>query len=77
MKYRAETETVCPSGRNWPVAQHSGGVADRSPGLDLGERHDLGHVVSAVLLSRVANHLVPVPGVEVHVDVWHGYAAGV
>jgi hypothetical protein len=56
------------------VAQHPGGVAHRGPGLDGGERHDLGHVVAAVALGRVADHLVPVARVEVHVDVGHGDA---
>ena len=54
------------------VAQHAGRVAHGGPGLDLGERHDLGHVIAAVLLGCVADHLVAVPRVEVHVDVGHG-----
>ena len=53
------------------VAQHPGGVAHRGPGLDPAEGHDLGHPVPAVALGRVADHLVAVAGVEVHVDVGH------
>ena len=53
------------------VAQHPGGVTDRGPGLDLGEGHDLGDVVPAVLLGGIPDHLVSEPGVEVHVDVGH------
>ena len=53
------------------VPQHPGGIAHRSPGFDLAEGHDLGHVVAPVAFGRVADHLVPVAGVEVHVDVGH------
>ena len=53
------------------VAQHPCGVTYRCPGLDLGEGHDLGHMVPAVLLRCVPDHLVPVSGIEVHVDVGH------
>ena len=59
------------------VAEHAGGIAHRGPGLDGGERDDLGDVVAAVPLGRVADHLVPVAGVEVHVDVGHRDAARV
>src|SRR5207253_4419809 len=59
------------------VPEHPGGVAHRGPGLDGGERHDLGDVVPAVLLGRVLDHLAPVAGVEVHVDVRHLLAARV
>ena len=59
------------------VAEHPGGVLHRGPGLDGGEGDDLGDVVAAVLLGRVADHLVPVAGVEVHVDVGHRHAARV
>ena len=59
------------------VAEHPGGVAYGGPGLDGGEGDDLGHVVAAVALGGVADHLVPVAGVEVHVDVRHGDAARV
>ena len=59
------------------MAEHAGGVADRGPGLDGRVGDDLRHVVPAVLLGRVADHLVPVAGVEVHVDVGHRDAARV
>ncbi len=59
------------------VAEHAGGVAHRGPGLDGGERDDLGHVVAAVALGGVADHLVAIAGVEVHVDVGHRDAARV
>ena len=59
------------------VAQHPGRVAHRGPGLDGGEGDDLGDAVPAVALGRVADHLVPVAGVEVHVDVRHGDAGRV
>ena len=59
------------------VAQHPGRVPHRGPRLDLGERDDLGDVVAAVALRRVADHLVAVAGVEVHVDVGHGDAGRV
>jgi hypothetical protein len=53
------------------VAEHPRRIAHRGPGLDLGERHDLRDVVASVALGRVADHLVAVSGVEVHVDVGH------
>ena len=56
------------------VAEHAGGVAHRGPGLDGGEGDDLGDVVAAVALGGVADHLVPIAGVEVHVDVGHRHA---
>ncbi len=56
------------------VAKHAGRVAYGSPGLDLRERHDLGNVIAAVLLGCVADHLVAVSRVEVHVDIGHGDA---
>ena len=59
------------------VAEHAGRVPHRGPGLDGGEGDDLGDVVAAVALGRVADHLVPVAGVEVHVDVGHRDAARV
>ena len=59
------------------VAEHPGGVAHRGPGLDGGERDDLGDVVGAVALGRVADHLAAVALVEVHVDVGHLLAARV
>ena len=57
--------------------QHPGGVTHRGPGLDGGEGDDLGGVVPAVLLRRVADHLVPPAVVEVHVDVGHGDSSGI
>ena len=57
--------------------EHAGGVAHGGPSLDGGERDDLGDAVPAVLLGRVADHLVAEAGVEVHVDVGHGDAARV
>ena len=59
------------------VAEHAGRVADRRPGLDRRERDDLGDVVRAVALGRVADHLAAAALVEVHVDVGHLLAAGV
>jgi hypothetical protein len=59
------------------VAQHPGRIAHRGPGLDGGEGDDLGDVVAAVALGRVADHLVAVARVEVHVDVGHRDAARV
>ena len=53
------------------IAQYPCRVAHRGPGLDRREGHDLGHVVPAVALGGVADHLRPVAGVEVHVDVGH------
>ena len=53
------------------VAEHPGRVAHRRPCLDLAEGDDLGDVVASVLLRRVADHVVAVAGVEVHVDVGH------
>ena len=52
-------------------AEHPGRVAHGVAGLDRAERDDLGDVVAAVALGGVADHLVPVAGVEVHVDVGH------
>ena len=58
-------------------AEHPRRVAHRVAGLDRAERDDLGDVVAAVALGGVADHLVPVAGVEVHVDVGHRDAARV
>uniref|UniRef100_A0A6J7NAW3 Unannotated protein n=1 Tax=freshwater metagenome TaxID=449393 RepID=A0A6J7NAW3_9ZZZZ len=59
------------------VAEHAGRVSRRSARLDGGEGNDLRHVVAAVSLCRVPDHLVPIPGVEVHVDIGHGHTAGI
>ena len=53
------------------VAEHAGRVAHGSSGLDLAESHDLGDTVPAVHVSGVADHVVAIAGVEVHVDVGH------
>ena len=53
------------------VAEHPCRVAYRGPGLDGREGHDLGHVVGAVAVGGVLDHLAPVALVEVHVDVGH------
>ncbi len=58
-------------------AEHARRVADRVARLDRAERDDLGDVIAAVALGGVADHLVPVAGVEVHVDVGHRDAARV
>ena len=59
------------------VAEDAGRVAHRGPGLDRGERDDLGDVVVAVALGGVLDHLAAVARVEVHVDVGHLLAARV
>ncbi len=56
------------------VAEHPRRVAHRGTGLDRGERDDLGDVLAAVPLGRIADHLVPVTRVEVHVDIGHRHA---
>jgi hypothetical protein len=58
-------------------AEHPRRVAHGVAGLDGAERDDLRHVIAAVALGRVADHLVAVPRVEVHVDVGHRDPAGV
>ena len=52
-------------------AQHPGPVAHRGAGLDRGEGDDLGHVVRAITLGDVPDHLASAALVEVHVDVGH------
>ena len=59
------------------IAEDAGRVAHGVAGLDRAERDDLGDVVAPVALGRVADHLVAVPRVEVHVDVGHRDAARV
>ncbi|CAB4371190.1 unannotated protein [freshwater metagenome] len=59
------------------IAQHSGGITNRSTSFDRRERDDLGNMVTAIFLSRVANHFVSVTGVEVHVDIGHRTTAWV
>ena len=59
------------------VAEHSRCVADRRSSLDGGEGDDLGHVVRAIAIGGVLDHLAAVALVEVHVDVRHLLAAGV
>ena len=51
--------------------EHARRVADPLLALDRLERDDLRDVVRAVLLGRVADHLVATALVEVHVDVGH------
>jgi len=58
-------------------AEDPGGVPHRLLPLDRREGDDLGDVVGAVRLGGVADHLAPVPLVEVHVDVGHLAAARV
>ena len=53
------------------VPQHPRRVAHGSPGLDRREGDDLGHVVGAVAVGGVLDHLAAVAVVEVHVDVGH------
>ena len=59
------------------MIQHAGRVAHRGTSLDGGERDDLRHVVAPVAVGGVADQVVAVPRVEVHVDVGHLAAAGV
>ena len=59
------------------VAEHPRRVAHGGPGLDGGEGDDLGHVVRAVALGGVLDHVAAVALVEVHVDVGHLDAARV
>ena len=59
------------------ISEHARRVAHRGPRLDGGERDDLRHVVVAVALRGVLDHLPAVAGVEVHVDVGHLLAARV
>ena len=46
-------------------------VADGGPGPHRAEGDDLRHVVAAVLVHHVPDHLVPPVVLEVHVDVRH------
>ena len=59
------------------VAEHAGGVAHGVAGLDRAERDDLRDVVASVALGGVADHLVAVTRVEVHVDVGHRHTTRV
>ena len=56
------------------VTQYTGRIAHSITRLNGGERNDLGHMVATVLLCRVANHVISIARVEVHVDIWHAYA---
>ena len=53
--------------------QHPAHVPDRAPGGHGAEGDDLGHVVLAVLLFHIVNHLLPPAGAEVDVDIGHGH----
>ncbi|CAB4582032.1 unannotated protein [freshwater metagenome] len=59
------------------MPEHPGGVPHGVAGLDGAERDDLGHVFATVGVGRVADHLVAIAGVEVHVDVGHGDSTGI
>ncbi len=59
------------------IAEDASRIAHRGACLDRREGHDLRHPVGAVALGGVADHLRPVPLVEVHVDVGHLLAPGV
>ncbi len=59
------------------VAEHACRVAHGVARLDGAEGDDLRDVVASVALGGVADHLVSVPGVEVHVDVGHRHATRV
>ena len=52
-------------------AQDAIGVVDGLLGLDGGVGDDLTHVVLAVDLTHVPNHVLEVLVVEVHVDIGH------
>ena len=58
-------------------AEDPGAVAHGRPGLDRRERDDLSHVVRAVTLGDVPDHLAAAALVEVHVYVGHLLAARV
>ena len=60
-----------------PVPQDAAHVPDGRPGEHRPERDDLGHVVGAVLLGDVVDHLLAAAVLEVHVDVRHRHAVGV
>ena len=59
------------------VAEHPGGVAHGCPRLDGGEGDDLRHMVRAVPIGGVLDHVASVALIEVHVDVRHLLSAGV
>ena len=59
------------------VPEHPRRVAHGRPGLDGGERDDLGDVVRPVPLGGVLDHVAAVALVEVHVDVGHLDAPGI
>ena len=59
------------------VAEHSCGITHCGSRLDGGEGHDLRHMIASVFLGGVADHLVAVARVEVHIDIGHGDPAGI
>ena len=48
-------------------------VPDDAPGRHGAKRHDLGHVVVAVLPSDIVHHLAPADIAEVHIDIGHAH----
>ncbi len=52
-------------------------VLDGSLGLDGAEGDDLGDLVVAPLVRRVANHLAATAIIEVDIDIGHGHTLGV
>ena len=59
------------------IVHHAADVLDYALRRHLPERHDVGHVVSAVLLRDELEHLAAPRVVEVDVDIGHGDAVGV
>ncbi len=51
-------------------------VLDGSLGLDGAEGDDLGDLVVAPLVRRVANHLAATAIIEVDIDIGHGHTLG-
>ena len=53
------------------IPKHSSCIANGIARFDRSKRDDLGNVVTPIFVGGVANHLVAVPRVKVHVDIGH------
>ena len=54
------------------IAKHSGSIANSIAGLNGSECDDLCNVIATVFVGCIANHLIAIARIEVHVDVGHG-----
>ena len=53
------------------MPKHSSSVTHRVTSFNGGKGNDLSHVITAIFVSGVLNHVVAIARVKVHVDIGH------